>query len=86
MMDDQLIVKNSEGKDEVINVIDIILDNETGKRYIFYTMNETDDIYASILVEKENNFIIEAISNDEEYALVEEILRNQIVIDGGSDE
>ena len=49
-------------------------------------MNETDDIYASILVEQENNFIIEAISNDEEYALVEEILRNQIVIDGGSDE
>ena len=35
-MDNQLIVKNADGKDEAIHVIDIITDNETGKKYLFY--------------------------------------------------
>lgn len=85
-MNDQLIIKNSEGKDEVINVMDIVLDNETGKKYIFYTIEDSEEVYAAILVENNNNFIIEAITDDAEFELVEEILRNKVGIEGGIDE
>lgn len=85
-MNDQLVIKNSEGKDEIINVMDIVLDNETGKKYIFYTMAESEEIYAAILVENNNSFIIEAITDDAEFELVEEVLNNKVRIEGGSDE
>ena len=85
-MNEQLVIKNSEGKDQLINVMDIVLDNVTGKKYIFYTMDESEEVYASILVENENNYIIQAITDDEEFELVEEILRNKAEIEGGSDE
>jgi len=83
-MNDQLVIKNHEGKDQLINVMDIVLDNETGKKYIFYTMDELDDVYAAILIENENSFIIQAITDEEELALVEEILKNQVTIEGVS--
>ena len=85
-MNDQLTIKNMDGKEEIINVIDIVLDNETGKKYIFYTLNDSEEVYAAILIERDNAFIIEAITDDEEFSLVEEILNNKIRIEGGSDE
>lgn len=85
-MNDQLVIKNPEGKDQVINVIDIVLDNETGKKYIFYTMDVSEEIYASILVENENSYIIQAITDEAEFELVEEILKNKVAIEGGSNE
>lgn len=85
-MNDQLVIKNPEGKDQVINVIDIVLDNETGKKYIFYTMDVSEEVYASILVENENSYIIQAITDESEFELVEEILKNKVAIEGGSNE
>lgn len=85
-MDEQLIVKNADGKEETIQVIDIITDNETGKKYLFYTLLESDEIYASILRETEGAFVLESISDEEEWALVEEILKSQIKVEGDSDE
>lgn len=85
-MNDQLVIKNPEGKDQVINVIDIVLDNETGKKYIFYTMDVSEEIYASILVENENSYIIQSITDEAEFELVEEILKNKVAIEGGSNE
>lgn len=85
-MNEQLVIKNMDGKEENINVIDIVLDNETGKKYIFYTLTETEEIYAAILVERNDAFTIEAIVDEDEFALVEEILNNKIRIEGGSDE
>ena len=86
MMNDQLTIKNSEGKDEIINVMDIVLDNVTGKKYIFYTIQDSEEIYAAILVEKDNSFIIQTIEDESEFELVEGILENMTKIDGGSNE
>ena len=86
MMNDQLVIKNAEGKDEIINVIDIVLDSETNKKYIFYTVTGSEEIYAAILVENNDNFVIQAITDDNEFELVEEILKNKIKIEGGNDE
>ena len=55
-MSEQLVIKNHEGKDVTINVIDIVLDNETGKQYIFYSEEGYEDIFAAILIEK-NQYI-----------------------------
>lgn len=85
-MDNQLVVKNAEGKDETIQVIDIITDNETGKKYLFYTLLASDDVYASILRETEGAFVLESITDDSEWELVEEILKSQIMVEGGPDE
>lgn len=85
-MNDQLVIKSLDGKDQIINVVDIVLDNETGKKYIFYTMAESEELYASILVEKDNSFVIQAITDDAEFDLVEEILKNQVQLEGGNDE
>ncbi len=85
-MDNQLVVKNADGKDETIQVIDIITDNETGKKYLFYTMADSEEIYASILRETEGAFVLETITDDTEWQLVEEILKSQIMVEGDSDE
>lgn len=85
-MDNQLIVKNASGKDETIQVIDIILDNETGKRYLFYNLIDSDDIYVAILKEADTTYFLEAITDDSEWELVEEILKNQIKVDGDGNE
>lgn len=85
-MNSELIVKNAEGKDQTISVVDIILDNETGKKYLFYNMAGSKDLYATILIESEASYILEAISDDEEWNLVEEILKNQVLLEGGASE
>lgn len=85
-MDNQLIVKNADGQEETIHVIDIITDNETGKKYLFYTRLESDEIYASILRETEGAFVLETITDDSEWELVEEILKSQIMVEGDTNE
>ncbi len=85
-MDNQLIVKNADGKDEAIQVIDIITDNETGKKYLFYNMADSEEIYVSILRETEGAFVLETIVEDVEWQLVEEILKSQIMVEGDSNE
>ncbi len=85
-MNNQLVIKNASGMDEVVQVIDIITDSETGKKYLFYTLPDGEDIYASILNESEDTFILETITDDSEWELVEEILKNIVMVEGDSNE
>ena len=85
-MSEQLVIKNHEGKDVTINVIDIVLDNETGKQYIFYSEEGYEDIFAAILIEKDDNFVFQAIADESEMELVNEILRNKLAFEGDADE
>ena len=81
-MDNELIVKNSEGQDQTISVVDIVEDSETGKKYLFYNTKDSEELYATILVESETSFVLEAISSEEEWNIVEEILKHQAMIEG----
>ena len=85
-MNNRLTIKNATGADETIEVIDIVLDNETGKKYIFYHLLDGEDIYAAILRETDTTYFLEAIVDDAEWELVEEILKNQIQVEGDSHE
>lgn len=85
-MENRLVVKNKDGKDETIEVVDIILDNETGKKYMFYHLLDDEGIYASILKESETSYFLETITDENEWALVEELLKNEVPIEGEENE
>lgn len=84
MVENQLVVKNHEGKDQIVNVIDIVLDNETGKKYLFYTLPDGEEIFPSILLESDTSFVLQSITDEVEFGIVEEILKNQIQLEGDS--
>ncbi len=65
-MDNFLNVKTKNGQNIDINVLDIIELNDD-KKYILYSLLDTDDIYISILNEKHNTYNLEDINNEEEY-------------------
>ena len=51
------------------------------KDYILYTLNEIDEnemikIYASELIKKDNMYSLGAISSDEEWVAVKEVMKN----------
>ena len=81
-MSNELIVKNADGKDQAISVVDIVSDNVSGKKYMFYNTSDSNELYATILVESDTSYVLEAISDDEEWNLVEEILRSQAMLEG----
>ncbi len=85
-MENRLVVKDANGKEETIDVIDIVLDNETQKRYVFYHLIDDESVYASILRETDSVFFLEAITDDAEWDLVEEILKNILKVEGVSNE
>ena len=65
-MDNSLIV-NLNGTDIKIFVMDIIEKPEENKKYIIYSIEGNDDnIYASILDEKEDGYTLKYIEDKEE--------------------
>lgn len=64
-MNNTLVVKNIQGKEIEINVIDIIEDTELDKSYICYTTSEDDIVFISRLVETEDSYSLEDITEEE---------------------
>lgn len=76
-MEENILTVNSEnGKKIKLNVIDIIAIEELNKEYIIYTIEgeNSDNIYASILIEDETTYTIKTIENDEEWEIVQNII------------
>lgn len=76
-MEENILTVNSEnGKKIKLNVIDIIAIEELNKEYIIYTIvgDNSDNIYASILIEDETTYTIKTIENDEEWEIVQNIV------------
>ena len=76
-MEENILTVNSEnGKKVKLNVIDIIAIEELNKEYIIYTIegDNSDNIYASILIEDETTYTIKTIENDEEWEIVQNII------------
>ena len=73
-MDEKLNVTGPNGEELIIDVIDILEDEETGKSYIAYNIDGSDDSFISILNEQENSYSLEMIYDDEELERVEEAL------------
>jgi len=73
-VENTLVVKNMDGQDIRINVIDIIEDTELNKEYICYTIEDMEDVYISLIEnETEDSYSLGAIT-EEEKAAIEQVL------------
>mgnify|MGYP004719955571 CR=1 FL=1 len=78
MKDIQKIMVRTEQNVEVeANVVTFLKDNETGKEYVLYTVDESGDdveIYASIFKQGDSGYELLPIESDEEWKLIQEEL------------
>ena len=72
-MNNTLVVKNLDGKEITINVIDIIEDTEKNKQFICYTLGDMEEVLISNLVETEDSVSLETVT-DEERQEIEAVL------------
>ena len=70
-MDDKLVIKNLDGADLTIEVIDILKDEEEEKEFIVYKLPDTDNVYVSRLVTKEDSYTLESVTEEEKKAIEE---------------
>lgn len=70
-MDDKLVIKNLDGEDLTIEVIDILKDEEEKKEFIVYKLPDTDNVYVSRLVTKEDSYTLESVTEEEKKAIEE---------------
>lgn len=73
-MENTLVVKNMDGQEIQINVIDIIEDTELNKEYICYSIEDLEDVYISLLIENSDESISLGAVSDEEKATIEQVL------------
>ncbi|MBQ3081816.1 MAG: DUF1292 domain-containing protein [Clostridia bacterium] len=80
MMEDiSFTMVNEEGKEVKCDVLFTFDSDETGKSYVVYTDNTTDEdgyvkVFASIFTETDNEMQLSPIETDEEWAMVQSIL------------
>ena len=75
-MDTKLNVKSETGDKITIDVIDIFNNEKEGKEYILYTID--NDIYASLLEETKDTFMLKTITSDEDMELIKKRI-NELV-------
>ncbi len=76
----KLIVVNEDGSETEAELLIIFKLKETGKEYVLYTLNETDEnnmikIYSSRLVDNGESYSFETIDSDEEWISVKEVMK-----------
>ena len=76
-MDTTLRVRNKQGKFATINVIDIIEDTETTKKYICYSFANREEIFVSNLEMKNGVYNLDTVT-EEERNIVEQILAENL--------
>lgn len=77
-LNNKLVVKNEDGKEVTINVIDIIEDTVNNKQYICYNFEGMEDVFVSNLIENETSYTLETVSLDEKKA-IENVLNQEVV-------
>ena len=68
-MENALVVKNQDGKEVTVNVIDIIEDTVNNKQYVCYNFTEMDGVFISRLVETEEGYSLETVTEEERDAV-----------------
>lgn len=64
-MNNTLVVKNMDGKDIKINVIDIIEDTKLEKQFICYSIEDMDNVFISNLVKEQDGYKLETVTLEE---------------------
>lgn len=78
MNDNFIKVKTEEGTDIILEVLDMANDVNTNKTYIVYRLLNNDDIFISILNEKESSFSIDTIDDVDEFNAVEQFFIDKL--------
>jgi len=73
MEETKLTVKLND-QDVTINVLDIIEDTESDKKYMIYSPEGVEDVYMSILEETETTYTLKTIEDEEEAKRIEAYL------------
>ena len=76
-MDDKLVVKNIDGNDLTIDVVDIIEDKETNENFICYTIGDLSEVFVSKLIESETGYSLDKVT-EEEQKNIEAVMNNNI--------
>ncbi len=76
-MEEKLVVKNLDGNDIEITVIDIIENQETNKEYICYKLDGVEEVFVSSLLETENGFNLNEVS-DSEREMIEQYINESM--------
>lgn len=76
-----IVVIDESGNEKEAEILSTFTIKKFNKNYILYTLNEVDEnemvkIYASELIEKDNMYSLGAISSDEEWASVKEVMKD----------
>lgn len=76
-----IVVIDESGNEKEAEILSAFTIKKINKNYILYTLNEVDEnemvkIYASELIEKDNMYSLGAISSDEEWASVKEVMKD----------
>jgi len=77
MEENKLVVKNMDGNDITINVIDILENTENNKQFICYTIEgvSEQEVFVSTLEENENTYNLGEVTEEEQKEI--EDLMNQ---------
>lgn len=75
-MDNRLTVRNLDGNEITINVVDIIEDREENKNYICYTIADLEDIFISLLGYKDDRYTIDTVTEEEKKNIEQVLARN----------
>ena len=73
---EELVIKNLDGNDLNISVFDIIKDTENNNEYLCYTLENDENAYVSRLIESDNSFSLENVTEEEKSIIDEIINRN----------
>ena len=73
-----LKITNQEGKEIDIKVVTILKKPDNPKSFLLYTFDDTKDkvdIYASIIKEENNAYVLDAITDKEDWDLVQKAIK-----------
>ena len=75
---ESLKITNPAGDEVIVKVITILKTPDEEKSFLIYTFDEKEenvDIYASVIKEENNSYILEKITNEEDWNLIQEAIK-----------
>ena len=71
---EKITIHDENGEEKEAEVVTTIDDEEKNKKYVIYTFNSKDeniDLYASEMIEKEDEIIFDSIKTEEEWKFIQ---------------
>ncbi len=73
-----LKIANQDGKEMEIKVITILKTPDDSKSFLIYTFDDKADnvdIYASVIVEQEDSYVLDSITSEEDWKMIQKAIQ-----------